>query len=77
VCKEFESFASRNGLTNGGIEHCYTCGTERPTNWFKDKDIEYLVSASKAHWRKYPIIPYNWHLLEEEKRWAILWSKTK
>jgi hypothetical protein len=71
-CNEFDSFASRGGFKNGGVEHCYGCGLERESKGYKEEDIKRMVISSWCHWKKFPLIPYNWHELTEEEKWKIL-----
>ena len=67
-CDDYELQVSRGGFYNGGITHCYCCGKEKKTKGFRAEDIESMKLSCKFHWRKYPVIPYNWHKLTEEKR---------
>lgn len=71
-CKDLESMASKGGFKNGGIGHCYTCGNEQTIKGFDESDIHRIILASKYHWLKYPLIPYDWHKLSEQERWNIL-----
>ena len=74
-CNNLTSKASRYGYCNGGVEHCYDCGRERETIGIREDDIKRGILSSKLHWQKFPKIPYNWHELSENERWAILGMK--
>ena len=71
-CKDYTSFASRNGFKNGGIAHCYDCGKERKITGIKEEDIQRMIISCKIHWEKFPPIPYNWHKLSEKKKNRVL-----
>lgn len=68
---------SSGHVTNGGVngtQHCYTCGRVSTPPRLKEKTLKECVSSSLDHWRRHPIIPYNWYELDEDQRWAILRS---
>ena len=69
--------ASVGGFRNNGISHCYSCGTEKEIQGFRDKDIDMLKLSCKYHWDKYPLIPYNWHTLNETERFQLLGVKNE
>jgi hypothetical protein len=57
---------------NGTIDHCYSCGLEKPLTGIKEANIKDMKVSSWAHWQKYPLIPYNWHTLTEDQKMEIL-----
>ena len=59
----------------GGVQHCYGCGHERELTGISQKDIDRMVLSDALHWRKYPLLPYNWHTLSEEVKWQVLGMK--
>lgn len=75
-CDDSELHASRGGFRNGGIQHCYGCGHEREIKGFKECDIKSMVLSNKYHWQKYPLLPFNWHLLSESQKWSLLSPKS-
>jgi len=68
----FTSHVSRGGYFNGGVDHCYECGTEKVITGHQRKSIDSSIKTCKYRWLYYPRLPYNWHLLSEEERLAIL-----
>ena len=81
-CRNYEDHATKGGVN--GTQHCYTCGhVSTPPRHsdgrtvFGTPVLEYCIASSKAHWQNYPIIPYNWHELNEDERWNILRNRSK
>lgn len=74
-CGDYGSFASRGGYRLGGVERCCGCGTKSVTKGVSQEDIDRMVVASKYHWKKFPLVPYDWHVLEDKDRWKVLFPK--
>ena len=77
TCEDMELFVTRGGLKLGGVEHCYGCGTEKEVRGFSQKDMDGLILHSRGHWRKYPLLPYNWHEKTEVEKFELLRVKRK
>ena len=72
-CKgELVMHASRGGYREGGTKHCYSCGAESLLRIPCNATRHSMVNHSLSHWLGHPRIPYNWHRLTEEQRFAIL-----
>src|SRR5581483_1389404 len=72
LCNDMTLHVSCDGLQNGNIKHCYTCGFETQIKGFNDTSIRNLINKAEVHWIKYPKYPYNWHKLSEKEKWAII-----
>ncbi len=76
-CQDMTGHASRGGLQPPGKSHCYECGLERPMFKMKVEESKRMATDAWAHWRRFPIIPYNWHQLSESERWTVLCGKIR
>ncbi|MBD3404677.1 MAG: hypothetical protein GF411_00910 [Candidatus Lokiarchaeota archaeon] len=70
ACGDFGIQVTRGG--RHGVQHCESCGNEIPVPDFTKEQTKYFILSSWSHWMSYPLIPYNWHELSEEKKWKIL-----
>src|ERR1035438_9150769 len=74
---DMQLFVSRGGYKDGGVEHCYICGTERKTTGVKEEYIARGILSTWCHWQKYSIFPYNWHRLTEAEKHKLLFAVKK
>ena len=69
-CDDFGNHATVGGVN--GQQHCYNCGHRSAAPILDAKRAREYVLSSYFHWVKWPILPYNWHTLDEEAKEAIL-----
>jgi len=60
-----------------GIQVCYGCGRESaPVNLVGEPEkAKACVRDSYYHWQRWPILPYDFHTLSEDRQWELLAGK--
>jgi hypothetical protein len=72
ACDESELCVSVGGLRDGGVCQCYMCGTRRKVKGLSQVEIDRMILSCQQHWKKFPVLPLDWHLLSEDDKWRHL-----